>query len=155
MLIWKTHACSRLQKILFICKSGLGRQRNHNKSQLPDMFVQHILNTQYNKIGLKCFLLPIIQAAVGVCVSALALFGDDIFPFVSVCCRFGQTHGAGGGTRGPWTGRGGGHAGGGQSRDGGEVRGVRLQCPAQRPHLPRQNHPRLQAQKVSTFESST
>lgn len=73
------------------------------------------------------------------------------FPFPA---RPRQAHRPGGGPRGPGPGRHGGHAAGGQPGDGEQVRGIWVQRAAQRPHLPGQDHPGLQAQKVSTWHSS-
>lgn len=62
--------------------------------------------------------------------------------------RFGEAHGTRWRTRRPRPRGSRCHVGRRQSWCGREVRGVRLQRSAQRPHLPGQEHPRLQAQKV-------
>lgn len=66
--------------------------------------------------------------------------------------RSSQAHGSGGGSWRSRTGRCSCHAGGGQPRERREVRGVWLQCPTEWPHLFRQEHSGLQAEKVSMLQ---
>lgn len=93
--------------------------------------------------GLSSHLSPTVFCE-GACLYTAMCTCVIVFLVCHFLGRFGEAHGAGGGTWRPWPGGSCCHSGRGQSRCRGEVRGVWLQCSTQWPYLPGQKHSWLQ-----------